>query len=224
MSMKHQRAFTLLEMLLGLALLGVMLVMIYSALNLGLRAWDTGEARTAESSHLRIVHGFLRRELSQVFPVRWRGIAESKIAFEGGKSEVKYVTALNLDAGLKDGGLQWAHLTIVGDGNAKALVLKREPFNVLAQDWTGLDDAVPVKLIEGVTDFEFAYFGADSDTSDPAWVSEWTNATRMPLLVRLTIKTANGRPVPDLLVNLKLGEEAGCYDNNFNRQCGSRRA
>jgi general secretion pathway protein J len=222
--MKYQRAFTLLEMLLGLALLGVMLVMIYSALNLGLRAWDTGEARTAESAHLRIVQGFLRRELSQVFPVRWRGIPESKIAFEGSKSDVKYVTALNLDAGLKDGGLQWAHLALVGEGDSRALVLKREPFDIQAKDWGGLDEALPVKLIEGITDIEFSYYGAENDTADPAWVSEWSNPLRMPQLVRLSYKTRNGRVVPDLIVNLKLGEEAGCYDSNFNRQCGPRRA
>jgi general secretion pathway protein J len=222
--MRRTQGFTFIEMLLGLALLGVMMILIYNALNLGVRAWDTGDARVTEAAHLRIVQGYLRRELSQVFPVRWRGIAESKIAFEGGKSDLKFVTALNLDAGLKAGGLQWGHLLLADDGRSKSLYLKREPFDVRAQDWSGLDNATPVKLVEGVTGFDLAYFGADNDTDDPVWTSEWTSALRMPQMIRVNIATASGRSVPPLIVNLKLGEEAGCYDNNFQRQCGSRRA
>ena len=73
--------FTLLETLVGLTLLGIMLILIYSTLSIGLRAWDTGEKRVTEASHQRVVQSFLRRELGQLFPVRWRGIPESKIAF-----------------------------------------------------------------------------------------------------------------------------------------------
>ncbi|MBL8525338.1 MAG: prepilin-type N-terminal cleavage/methylation domain-containing protein, partial [Betaproteobacteria bacterium] len=102
--------FTLLELLVGLTLLGVLMILVYSALNMGLRAWDTGDARAAEAAHQRIVQTFLRREMEQIFPVRWRGIPESKIAFEGAKGELRFVTALNLGAAAKDGGLQWAHL------------------------------------------------------------------------------------------------------------------
>ena len=31
------------------------------------------------------------------------------------------------------------------------------------------------------------------------------------------------RDAPPLVVSLRLGEEAGCYDNAFQRQCGARR-
>ena len=220
--------FTLLEMLVGLTLMGVLLILVYSALSLSLRAWDTGDRKIAVAAHERIVQSFLRRELGQVFPVRWRGIAESKIAFEGGKQEIKFVTSLNLGASTHEGGLQWGQLYIDDDSKdglrQKSLFLRRESFDLLAKDWDGLDKAKPTRLIEGVQEIEISYLGQENETSDPKWVNEWKNPLRVPLAIKIAIKTESGRVIPNLVVALKLGEEAGCYDNAFQRQCGSRRA
>jgi general secretion pathway protein J len=221
--------FTLLETLVGLTLLGVMLILIYSSLNVGLRAWDTGEKRVAEASHQRVVQSFLRRELSQIFPVRWRGIAESKIAFEGAKDDLKFVTMLTLGAAAREGGMQWGHIYIADDESPtgerrRTLFIKRSGFNLQAKDWDGVDTAKPIALIEGVKSFEIGYFGAENETVEAEWKGEWTHASRMPQLIKITVQTDNGRDVPPLLVNLRLGEEAGCYDNAFQRQCGARRA
>ncbi|MEQ1517987.1 MAG: type II secretion system protein GspJ [Usitatibacteraceae bacterium] len=221
--------FTLLETLVGLTLLGVMLILIYSALNVGLRAWDTGEKRVAEASRQRVVQSFLRRDLGQIFPVRWRGIPESKIAFEGAKDEIKFVTMLTLGAAAREGGMQWVHL-YVADGDAtdgerkRTLFVKRSGFNLQAKDWEGIDAAKPVALIDGVKSFELAYYGAENDTTEAQWTPDWTNALRMPQLIKLTLQVENGRDAPPLIVSLRLGEEAGCYDNAFQRQCGPRRA
>ena len=231
--MKQQQpvqGFTLLEMLIGLSLLGVLLILVYSSLNVGVRAWDSGDKRVAEASHQRIVHAFLRRDLAQVFPVRWRGIAEPKIAFEGGKSSVRFVTTLNLGAGAKEGGLQWGELFVAADEEGaagehhRAVFLKREPFDLRAKDWEGLGDAKPVRLVRHVKDIELSYFGAETDIADPKWSDEWKNPQRLPLLIKVAFKMEPGRDIPDLVVSPRLGEEAGCYDNGFQRQCPPRRA
>ena len=223
------RGFTLLETLVGLTLLGLMLILIYSALNISLRSWDTGEKRVAEASHQRVVQSFLRRELSQLFPVRWRGITESKIAFEGAKDELRFVTMLTLGAAVREGGMQWGHLYVAdkespGGEPGRTLFIKRSAFDLQAKDWDGLDAAKPIPLIDGVKSFEIGYFGAESETAEPQWTSEWSNPLRMPQLIKITLQVNNGRDVPPLVVSLRLGEEAGCYDNAFQRQCGPRRA
>lgn len=220
--------FTLLEVLVGLTLLGVMLILIYASLNVGLRAWDTGEKRVSEASHQRVVQSFLRRELSQLFPVRWRGIPESKIAFDGAKEELKFVTMLTLGAAAREGGLQWGHLYVADDETPggerrRTLFIKRSGFNLQAKDWDGLDAAKAIPLINGVKSFEIGYYGAEDEVAEPQWTSEWANPFRMPQLIKLTLQVDNGRDVPPLIVNLRLGEEAGCYDNAFQRQCGPRR-
>ena len=223
--------FTLLEMLIGLTLLGVLLILIYSALNIGLRAWDTGDQRAGDASHQRIVQGFMRRELGQVFPIRWRGIPESRIAFEGASNELKFVTTLNLGAAIREGGLQWGHLYLADDPDAapdgkrrRSLFLKRESFDLQAKDWSGLEGAKPTRLLAGVRDIEFSYFGAENDTAEPKWADKWDHPMRMPLLIKMSLKTDLGRDLPVLVVAPKLGEETGCYENAFQRQCPARRA
>ena len=119
----RHRGFTLLETLVGLTLLGVMLILIYSALNVGLRAWDSGEKRVSEASRQRVVQSFLRRDLGQIFPVRWRGIPESRIAFEGAKDDLKFVTMLTLGAAAREGGFQWGHLYVADDETQLGRVL-----------------------------------------------------------------------------------------------------
>ncbi len=224
----RQNGFTLLETLVGLTLLGVMLILIYSALNVGLRAWDSGEKRVSEASRQRVVQSFLRRDLGQIFPVRWRGIPESRIAFEGAKDNLKFVTMLTLGAAAREGGLQWGHLYVADDETPtgerrRTLFIKRSGFHLQAKDWDGLDAAKPIALIEGVKSFEIGYYGAENENADSQWTSEWTNPLRMPQLIKLTVQADNGRDVPPMVVSLRLGEEAGCYDNAFQRQCGPRR-
>lgn len=229
----HDTGFTLLELLIGLTLLALMMVMMYSALNLGIRAWDTGDARAGEAADQRIVQSFLRREFSQIFAIRWRGIAESRIAFEGNREEIHFVSALGLEAGARDGGLQWAHLRLREDRDpsaapgSKALYLARDTFDQQAGDWAALDSLPATRetrLFGGLRSIEISYFGAEDDHATAQWRNTWSNPLRLPQLVRFTFTSANKRPMPELTVQLKLGEEAGCLENGFSRQCGPRPA
>ena len=221
--------FTLLELIISLALLGMLLLVLYSGLNIGIRSWDTGDAKVAQAAHERSVQAFLRRELGQVFPVRWRGISESKIAFDGGKSELRFVTSLNLAADAASlGGLQWGHIYVADDEvNGKrmnSLFIRRDSFDIFAKDFDGIAATKPHRLLEDVKEIDIAYFGADTDTADAKWVDKWENPLRMPQLVRMRIELQNGKSLPEIVVALRIGEEAGCYETNFQRQCGPRRA
>ena len=70
------RGFTLIEILLVMTLMAAMMGMIYASLNVGIRAWDAGDVRVAQASDWRLVERFMRRELGQIFPTRWRGIVQ----------------------------------------------------------------------------------------------------------------------------------------------------
>lgn len=225
--------FTLIELLLAITLLAAMMGMIYAALNVGVRAWDAGDARVAQASNWRLVERFMRRELGQIFPTRWRAVTQPYIAFEGGKTSLRYVTSLNLDAALQNGaagGLQWAELALIEGG---VLQLNRQAFDIAAQNFDGLVTpgkdqlqsntvARPVRLMDNVTAFEINYFGAETDLAEPTWREEWRDLARLPSLVRLKVETTRGRDVPDMVFALKVGEEAGCLTSNFTRQCGPR--
>ena len=233
---EHNRGFTLIELLLGLMLLALMMAMVFASLRFAIRSWDTGDQRITESAHLRVVDTFLRRELGEVFPVRWRGIAESKIAFEGTKQDIKFVTALNIGAAQGDGGLQWGHISLGADEKNgerfTSLFIQRERFDQFAKEWSDLESSgagaglgsKPVRLVERVKTLEIQYFGAENDTTDAKWSDDWNNPMRLPQLIKITLKLDHGRDIPPMVIGLRVGEEAGCYDTGFARQCGARRA
>ena len=227
------RGFTLIEILLVMTLMAAMMGMIYASLNVGIRAWDAGDVRVAQASDWRLVERFMRRELGQIFPTRWRGIVQPYIAFEGTKTTLRYVTALTLDASLQNGaagGLQWAELALADGG---ILQLNRQPFDSAAQNFDALASPnrdqlstnpplQPVRLMDNVTAFEIAYFGEETYITEPTWREEWKDLARLPTLVRIKVETSRGRDAPEMAFALKVGEEAGCLSTNFTRQCGPR--
>ncbi len=235
-SLVRGRGFTLIETMLAITLLAMMMGMIYAALNIGMRAWDAGEARVESAANWRTTEHFLRRELGQIFPARWRGVPQAYLALDGSATSLKFVTALNLDAARQNGraaGLQWAELTLVEGG---ILQLNRQVFDGQAQNFDGLSNAAsttsafdpnataipPVRLMENVTAFEIGYFGAETDLNEPSWRTEWRELVRLPMLLRLRIETNKGNQPFEMVVALKIGEEAGCLANGFTRVCGPR--
>ena len=124
--------------------------------------------------------------------------------------------------------MQWGHISLGTDEKNgerfTSLFIQRERFDQFAKEWSDLSATKPVRLVERVKELEIQYFGAENDTTDAKWSSEWNNPMRLPQLVKITIKLDHGRDIPPMVIGLRVGEEAGCYDTGFARQCGARRA
>ncbi|MDX1626808.1 MAG: prepilin-type N-terminal cleavage/methylation domain-containing protein, partial [Wenzhouxiangellaceae bacterium] len=61
--------FTLVELLVATALIGLIMAMAYGGFRAGIRASDSGEALIERTNRLRVVHDFVRRQLSQARPL-----------------------------------------------------------------------------------------------------------------------------------------------------------
>ena len=93
------------------------------------------------------------------------------------------------------------------------LLLKSLPLKRDARDFTGMQDVEQTVLAsgviaEGVEELVFGYFGAETEQSEPKWLTHWKDPKRLPLLVRLQVKLATGQEWPELVVALKVvGDE-----------------
>jgi general secretion pathway protein J len=223
--MRRARAsgFTLIELVIALTLLAVMLSLLWGALNFAVRSWDTGEARAAQASQRRLSDNFLRREMSSLFPMRWRDANVANIAFEGEKDRMRF--ASTRAAGLSKPGISIVGLALEenSDTRQRDLVMRRALPPADARDFTALDQGDRTVLVPGVERAEFAYFGTENDLVDGSWRDAWTVPTRIPQLVKLRVKLADGTELPDFVVAARLGEEAGCFENSFQRTCGPRK-
>jgi general secretion pathway protein J len=215
--------FTLIELVIALTLLAVMMALLWGSLNFAVRSWDTGEARAAQAAQRRLSDNFLRREMTSLFPMRWRDATAAKIAFEGARDYLRF--ASTRAAGTSAPGISIVGLALEENGETRGrdLVMRRALPPADARDFSALDDGERTVLVPGVERVEFAYFGSENDLVDGDWRDTWTVPTRIPQMVKLKVKLAGGEELPDFLVAMRLGEEAGCFENSFQRTCGPRR-
>lgn len=220
---RAQRGFTLIELVVAMVLLGVMMLLMYGGLNFAARGWDVGDANGRRVADRRIGENFLRRELSEMFPMRWKEPNVVKFAFEGDKDAIRFVSSR--PAGISQGGLSLVALEVRAEGGTskrRNLVMRRALPDDEARSFAPLDAAEPTVLIAGVESISFDYFGAENDFTPPQWSDTWKYTMKVPEVIRVRIQGDDG-PQPEMIVRMNLGEEAGCLENAFQRNCRPRR-
>ena len=221
--MRRQAGFTLIEMVVAMALLGAMMLLLYSGLTFGLRGWDAADVSGRRTADRRIAENFLRREISETFPMRFKDAMVLKLAFEGKEDSLRFASAR--PAGLSAAGLSLVGITLEDDRvkRTRSLVMRRAMPDDDAKDFAPLERADRTVLFEGLDRVQFEYFGSENDFTDPEWSQEWEHAGRIPQLIRVRIRAADGTDFPEMIVRVMLSEEAGCLENAFQRVCRPRR-
>jgi len=215
--------FTLLETVVALTLLAAMLALLFGVLRTGVRAWDAGTGRGDRADQLLLTYSFLRKELSAAFPWRFKDPLAVKLAFNGEPGRVRFVSMRPAEIG--GGGLAFVSFEFesarAGE-SAGRLVMRRAPALAEAKDFDSLEPVEKFVLAEGLAKARFEYFGAENDIAKPAWSDRWEFPQRLPSHVRIVLAGADA-PIPDIVVALRVGEEAGCYETAFQRNCVPRR-
>ena len=209
---RKQSGFTLLELLIGLALLGLILALMFGGLRLGIKSWDSGALASEEMARIRVFEGFIRRQLNEIYPYFWKAADSQTLAFSGDPGAIHYVGFLPAGDGGRN-GLYMLSLEVERGERIQRLLLKSLPLKRDARDFTGMQDVEQTVLAsgviaEGVEELVFGYFGAETEQSEPKWLTHWKDPKRLPLLVRLQVKLATGQEWPELVVALKVvGDE-----------------
>jgi general secretion pathway protein J len=196
------RGFTLIEVVLALAVLGAVAVLATATLRMGFRAWEAGQQRAEAQQELRAVVELVGEALGGAFPYRdttRRGTVRP-VLFEGEPEEVRFVTTappIALDA---------------PSAPFHALVLRRESSGELRlgervvpaeEPFAAAPDTL---LSRDVTRFHLEYRDENG-----AWQERWDgrNAGGIPTAVKVELTIgAGGRPrtVPPVVVALALGK------------------
>ncbi len=225
MTRRMQGGFTLVELVLAMLLLGVMMTLLYSGITFALRSWDAADRNGRLVADRRLGENFLRREITEAFPMRWKDPMTVRFAFEGGDHVLRFVSSR--PAGISQGGLALVSVDVEDDPNrpkVRNLVMRRALADPDAADFGALNEAKPSILVENVASVEFSYFGAENDFSEPRWWQSWAYPAHMPNIVRVRITAGDGSPFPDMIIPILVGEEAGCLEAALQRGCRPRRS
>ena len=220
------RGFTLVELLIALAMVSMIAVLLFAGLRVGSRTWDLVDVSADRVGAVRLANGFLLRTLSQARPVSLVFDGALVAVFAGDAEGVEYAAPLSDYVGAP--GLYVLRLQVGGDGPQRALILTRwlihpevlegklegvpkwEPFkqdSPLALGDLPLDrDAVAGAfgrslLLEGVKEIAIDYYGVLAGETDPEWHKEWLGQPTPPALMRIHLNTID-QTWPDLIVAL----------------------
>ncbi|MGH8584435.1 MAG: prepilin-type N-terminal cleavage/methylation domain-containing protein [Gammaproteobacteria bacterium] len=192
------RGFTLVEMLIALVLLSMISVAMYGGLRLGSRSAEAVERGTTANEDLRVIQGFLRRQLNQIHPVIWEDDAETQLLFQGGGQALYFAAPLPMHRGI--GGLYLIGLGLGGDAGHD-LVLRYRLLQPVQQEFFAPHPADrQVTLIKGVSELEIRYYGRNGRIVN--WFERWHNPTRLPRLLRLSLRVRGAR-WPELLIPVR---------------------
>ncbi|WP_174300549.1 prepilin-type N-terminal cleavage/methylation domain-containing protein [Caulobacter sp. S45] len=195
--------FTLVEMLVSLALLGMAAVLVGQGLGSDHAALGRIERRTQGGEAVAAAQTLLRERLQHLFADPRYDSLSMFVDFDGAEQELQFLASAPSGAS----GIQVQRFKLGLSGGA----LSFGPVQAIGAD-AGLE---PPKLLGGVQGLEIAYWGADAADATPAWRPTWERRPAPPQLVRIRLAFApeDRRSWPDLIVRPAAMVNADCiYD------------
>ena len=197
---RHARGFTLVELLLALAIVGALLAMAFGGLRVAVASWQRGEDRAEAHQHVRSVALTLARAVSAAYPYRASRTQtpEPVVLFAGTDKRVEFVS----QSAPFPFSIPIAFTAVVltlDDGEPGLTVRQRALPN---QD--PFEKAEVVYRDATVTALKFEYLDESGSWKD-TWDGAESKAT--PKAVRITVATnLNGRPeaLPPITVSLRV--------------------
>lgn len=199
--MRGARGFTLLELLIALAIVAALVAIAFGGFRVAVAAWGQGEERAEAHQHLRSLATVLTRALAGAYPYRAApGPApEPALLFRGAADRVELVT----QAPPVPAALPIAFTALVVGVEATegqpALVVRQRPL----PNHDPFSAAEPVLRDPAIQRVEFRYLDALG-----VWHERWDGEREdaLPLAIRVTltrVREGRAEPLPPVTVALR---------------------
>lgn len=194
--------FTLVELLIVLAILGLLTLLLVGVLRFGIRAWESGVEQVAEDQEVEVAQNLLRRLLGQARLLPARGV-DKPPGFLGGRERLRFVAPLPPHLIL--GGFYVVSLDLNDDRENQDLLIRwrlYRPDEKPEYSGSATRIAEHTSLLKSVASLSLEYFGAATVNGSPTWMDSWDRADALPQLVRVGIEFSDGdsRSWPDFVV------------------------
>ena len=215
---RRDAGFTLVEVLVVLALMSLLTAALFGGLRWGLHVWERVSSRSIGFDQALLVQDFLRRTIGGIYPAFVRdSLTHGHIDFEGARASIRFVARTPIARGV--GGYSRYVLSADRSGEGLALTVSAEP------ESAGVVNTAAVKdiLLKRLRSVEFSYFGSDQ-AEPPRWHDHWTSDRSLPELVRIRLEyvDSNQPAWPDLVIVPRIDVDVGCFFDTLTRRCQGR--
>ena len=205
--MKENKGFTLIELVIALALSGLIFTMLFTALWQTQKFREKGEERQETMQKMRILTDRLSWLLKGAYPYSIKEEGKTLIYFSGDSSTLGFVTS-SVDAfseGPEDtAGLKWVELSAGDEG-----LSIRENIYFMRENLDGEGGTERV-FDPDVRSMEFSYLTIEESGSEK-WVTEWKPKDKdyLPRAVRVKVGFEHKDKkfdLPEIVVRLRAGQ------------------
>ncbi|HKT41743.1 MAG TPA: prepilin-type N-terminal cleavage/methylation domain-containing protein [Rhodanobacteraceae bacterium] len=203
----RQHGFTLLEILLALALLAFVMLGVWGAMRGAAHVTRSADAVMAQGESVRTVQQFLRRYIGAAEPQPFTMTDGSAARmFRGDAASMEYVAPLPMQSG--HAGLYIQAVSLQKEGAGMALRLSYQPYT---EQPSANGQPVEHVLLTDLRGGHFEYLAAAAFGKPAAWRDDWRATNGLPLAVRIHLDPAWRTRVgfPDMVIPVHAGQGFG---------------
>lgn len=184
--------FTLLELLISLTIMGLIVVVVFGAFRVGIRAWEKGEKDVETHQRQRIVLNLIKRQLASIF-VHTVGNGDRRPFFlKGDKKSMEFLSNTSIMPG-NQSGLVYARYVVRPEDEGEKERLGFYEKNFALQDKEKMEDLNEedfLMLISDVHSIGFEYLKGQDGEEILEWEETWDpdKDKGFPRAVKVTLK------------------------------------
>jgi len=193
--MRSQRGFTLVEMLVALAIAALLVSLVYGSVRVGQRSVRALDRQLDQTDVMRIGWQFVHSAIAHAGPAADPARTYSRTGFEGTADRLVFIATMPSYVGIE--GQMRITLERAESDEGPQLVLTRERLDEdpVPTEESPIEQAVLVDRLEAL---RIEYFGRTERDTPPSWHDSWDGARRLPNLVRIQVTPSDGPAWPEL--------------------------
>ncbi|OEU52056.1 MAG: hypothetical protein BA861_12190 [Desulfobacterales bacterium S3730MH5] len=168
--------FTLLELLISMTIVGLILVIVFGSLRIGVRAWEKGEKDVGSRQRQRIVLGLIKRQLASICVREAKDEDDGLFLVKGDNKSMEFVSCIPMAPG-NQSGLVYVKYVVKADDGSEGDCLSFYEKNVALLNRNGdldkLDEDDFFELITAARGIGFQYLKGRTEEQSAEWQQTW---------------------------------------------------
>jgi|Deesub1362A_J573_1020465.scaffolds.fasta_scaffold00173_14 general secretion pathway protein J len=179
--------FTLLELVVSFTIIGLLAVIIASALRVSLGAVERADRMVDALQRMRTSINIINSQVQSQVPLTYEEDGERRYYFEGNGESLQMATAYSIWNGQSICVVRYE--VVSDEGDKKAL----KAYERIIRPSEGAEDVMETELLSGADEIAFEYFYKGPTDEHGEWVDEWPEEGTLPDRLRLSISYNGSR-------------------------------
>jgi len=183
--------FTLLELMISLTIVGLILVIVFSSLRIGARAWEKGEKDVEMRQRERIVLDLVKRQIASTFVRVVKDKDEQPFFLKGDGESMEFISRIPMVPGNRAGLVYVKYVVRPEDEDKKRLMFSEKNTYIIEKVMEDQAEEEFFELIPGAQNIEFEYLrGPSEDEEGSVWQETWDpdSDKGAPLAVKIILQ------------------------------------